>query len=42
LLWRVPLTFSEIFPVGLVVALVSAAILRNPRILAAQRPGAIA
>ena len=40
LLWRVPITFSEIFPVGLIVALVSAAILRNPRVLPAQRPGA--
>lgn len=39
-LWRIPITFVEIFPVGLIVALVSAAILRNPRILPAQRPGA--
>jgi len=36
-LFRVPLTFVEIFPVGLLVALVSAAILRNPRVLPAQR-----
>jgi hypothetical protein len=34
-LYRVPLTFIEIFPVGLVVALVSAALLRNPRLLPA-------
>lgn len=30
-LFRLPMTFLEIFPVGLIVALVSAAILRNPR-----------
>lgn len=34
---RVPLTFAEIFPVGLVVALVSAALLRNPKLLPARR-----
>jgi hypothetical protein len=34
---RVPLTFAEIFPVGLVVALVSAALLRNPKLLPAKR-----
>ena len=39
-LWRVPITFSEIFPVGLLVALVTAAILRNPRVLPAQTPRA--
>jgi hypothetical protein len=32
-LFRMPLTFVEIFPVGLIVAAVSAAILRNPRVL---------
>ena len=32
-LFRMPLTFVEIFPVGLLVALVSAALLRNPRLL---------
>jgi NADH:ubiquinone oxidoreductase subunit K len=32
-LFRVPMTFIEIFPVGLLVALVSAALLRNPRFL---------
>lgn len=36
-LFRIPITFAEIFPVGLVVALVSALILRNPRMLAATR-----
>ena len=36
-LFRIPLTFVEIFPVGLVVALVSAALLRNPRLLPARQ-----
>jgi hypothetical protein len=35
-LFRVPITFAEIFPVGVLVALVSALVLRNPRILPAQ------
>lgn len=35
-LFRVPLTFLEIVPVGLLIALVTAAILRNPRALPAQ------
>ena len=35
-LWRMPMTFSEIFPVGLVVALVSATLLRNPKLLPAR------
>lgn len=30
--FRMPLTFLEIFPVGLIVALISAALLRNPRV----------
>jgi len=34
---RIPMTFLEIFPVGLLVALVSAALLRNPRLLPASR-----
>ena len=34
---RVPLTFTEIFPIGLLVALVSAALLRNPKLLPARR-----
>ena len=37
-LFRVPMTFLEIFPVGLLVALVSAAILRNPKVLPARSP----
>jgi hypothetical protein len=36
-LFRMPMTFVEIFPVGLIVALVSAALLRNPRLLPAAR-----
>ena len=32
---RIPLVFLEIFPVGLLVALISAALLRNPRVLPA-------
>lgn len=34
---RIPMTFLEIFPVGVVVALVSAALLRNPKFLRAAR-----
>lgn len=34
-LFRIPMTFLEIFPVGLLVALVSALVLRNPRPLPA-------
>jgi hypothetical protein len=35
-LFRVPVTFIEIFPVGLVVSLISAALLRNSRFLPAR------
>ncbi len=35
-LFRIPITFSEIFPVGLLISLVSAAILRNPKVLPAR------
>ncbi|MEL7189394.1 MAG: DUF4199 domain-containing protein [Pseudomonadota bacterium] len=35
-LFRLPITFIEIFPVGLVVALISAAILRFPKVLPAR------
>ena len=35
-LFRIPMTFVEIFPVGLLVALVSAALLRNPKLLPAR------
>ncbi|MHA7872194.1 MAG: DUF4199 domain-containing protein [Hyphococcus sp.] len=34
--FRLPLTFLEIFPVGLLIALVSAAVLRNPNVLPAR------
>jgi len=36
-LFRIPMTFLEIFPVGLIVALVSALLLRNPKLLPAAR-----
>jgi hypothetical protein len=32
------MTFAEIFPVGVLVSLGSAALLRNPRFLAMRRP----
>lgn len=41
LLFRIPVTFSEIFPVGLVVALVSAGLLKNPNVLPAKGQGAV-
>jgi uncharacterized membrane protein YhaH (DUF805 family) len=34
-LFRLPMTFLEIFPVGLVISLISAAVLRNSRVLPA-------
>ena len=34
-LFRIPMVFMEIFPVGLIVALISAALLRNPRMFPA-------
>jgi Protein of unknown function (DUF4199) len=37
-MFRIPMVFVEIFPVGLLVALVSAALLRNPRLLPARPP----
>jgi hypothetical protein len=36
-LYRLPMTFAEIFPVGLLVSLVTAGPLRNSVILPAQR-----
>jgi len=36
-LYRMPMTFAEIFPVGVLVSVVSAALLRNSRFLAARR-----
>lgn len=35
-LYRMPMTFAEIFPVGLLIALISAAVLRNPKVLPAR------
>ena len=35
-LFRLPLTFLEVFPVGLLIALISAALLRNPKLLPAR------
>jgi hypothetical protein len=34
--FRLPMTFAEIFPVGVLVSLVSALVLRNPRALPAR------
>ena len=34
--FRLPMTFLEIFPVGLLVALLSAALLRNPKVFPAR------
>jgi len=36
-LYRWPMTFAEIFPVGVIVSLISAALLRNSRFLPARR-----
>ena len=35
-LYRLPMTFIEVFPVGVLVSLISAAVLRNSRILPAR------
>lgn len=34
--YRFPLTFIEMFPVGILISLISAALLRNPRVLPAR------
>jgi len=34
--WRMSMTFVEMFPVGVLVSLITAAVLRNPRILPAR------
>lgn len=36
-LFRLPMTFIEVFPVGVLVSLVAAALLRNPRFLPVRR-----
>ena len=41
-LYRLPETFMEIFPVGLLIALVSAGLLCNPRFLPARARAAVA
>ena len=38
--WRTLMTFAEMFPVGLLVSLITAAVLRNPRVLPARAPAA--
>jgi len=35
-LFRLPMTFLEIFPVGLLISLITAAILRNPKVMPAR------
>ncbi len=35
-LFRLPITFIEIFPIGLIIALASAALLRNPKLFPAR------
>ncbi len=37
--FRLPMTFTEIFPVGVLVSLICAALLRNARFLAVKRGG---
>lgn len=37
-IYRLPMTFAEIFPVGLAISILSAALLRNPRVLPAPPP----
>ena len=36
-LFRMPMTFTEIFPVGVLVSLISAGLLRKPSFLPARR-----
>jgi hypothetical protein len=35
-LYRLPITFVEMFPVGVLISLISAAVLRNSRVLPAR------
>ena len=37
-LFRLPMTFLEIFPVGLLISLISALVLRNTRLMPAVQP----
>jgi hypothetical protein len=41
-LFRLPMTFLEIFPVGVLVSLIAAGLLRSPRFLPARTPEAAA
>jgi hypothetical protein len=41
-LFRIPMVFMEIFPVGLIIALISAALLRNPRLLPSRAGNPVA
>jgi hypothetical protein len=36
--FRLSITFIEIFPVGVLISLISAVLLRNPRFMAARAP----
>jgi hypothetical protein len=36
--YRMAMTYAEMFPVGLLVSLITAAVLRNPRVLPARAP----
>ncbi|NET34086.1 MAG: DUF4199 domain-containing protein, partial [Cyanothece sp. SIO1E1] len=36
-LFRLPMTFTEIFPVGLLMSLISAVLFRNPNFLASEK-----
>jgi Protein of unknown function (DUF4199) len=38
-LFRLPMTFLEIFPMGLVISLISAGVLKNSKVLAAEESG---
>lgn len=39
-MWRIPMIFAEIFPVGVLVSMVSAALLRRPQFMPSRRmPG---
>ncbi len=37
-LFRLPITFIEMFPIGVLISLMSAALLRNSRFLPARAP----
>ncbi len=37
ILYRLPMTFSEIFPIGLVISLISSVLFKNPKFLASSK-----